>query len=121
TALVVYPILQSRDWFLLAAGVVMLGGCVLQQRRRRDGRLIELSLFAHRGFAPALLTSTLFFAVMSGMTLVVVLHQQLTLHHGVMRSSLVLLPWSAASGIASLAAGQWLVARLGSRLMYVGL
>ncbi|TCC08159.1 MFS transporter [Kribbella soli] len=117
TALVVYPILQSRDWFLLAAGVVLLGLCLL----RKDGRLIEVSLFAHRGFAPALVTSTLFFAVMSGLTLVVVLHQQLTLHHSVMRSSLALLPWSAATGIAALVAGQWLVTRLGSRLMYVGL
>ncbi|HEY3560783.1 MAG TPA: MFS transporter [Kribbella sp.] len=117
TALVVYPVLQSRHWFLLVGGVVLLGLCLL----RKDGRLIEASLFAHRGFAPALLTSTLFFAVMSGVTLVVVLHQQLTLQHSVMRSSLVLLPWSAASGVASLVAGQWLVARLGSRLMYVGL
>ncbi|TCC23059.1 MFS transporter [Kribbella speibonae] len=115
TALVIYPILQSRDWYLLAAGVVLLALCLL-----RKG-LIEVSLFAHRGFAPALVTSTLFFAVMSGLTLVVVLHQQLTLHHSVMRSSLALLPWSAATGIASLVAGQWLVTRLGSRLMYVGL
>ncbi|TDW21604.1 MFS transporter [Kribbella kalugense] len=121
TALVVYPILQSRDWVLLAGGVLLLGLCVLLQRRRTNGRLIELSLFAHRGFAWALGTSALFFAVMSGVTLVVVLHQQLTLHHGVMRSSLALLPWSAASGAASLIAGQWLVARFGSRLMYVGL
>ncbi|MGZ0153237.1 MFS transporter [Kribbella sp. WER1] len=121
TAFLVYPVLQSRDWFLLAAGVVVLGVCVLQQRRRPDGRLIETSLFVHRGFAPALVTSTLFFAVLSGVTLVVVLHQQLTLHHSVLRSSLVLLPWSAASGIASLVAGQWLVARFRSRLMYVGL
>ena len=120
TALVVYPILQSRDWWLLPAGTAVLGLCLLQQRRSR-GRLIEMSLFAHRGFAPALLTSTLFFAVMSGLTLVVVLHQQLTLHHGVTRSSLALLPWSAASGIASLVAGQWLVGRFGSRLMYAGL
>ncbi|MGW6281569.1 MFS transporter [Kribbella sp. NPDC055071] len=121
TALVVDPILQSRDWWLLPAGIVVLGLCLLQQRRSPQRRLIELSLFAHRGFAPALITSTLFFAVMSGLTLVVVLHQQLTLHHGVMRSSLTLLPWSAVSGFASLAAGQWLVGRFGSRLMYVGI
>lgn len=115
TALIVYPILQSHAWYLLAPGAVLLGLCFL----RKD--LIEVSLFAHRGFAPALLTSALFFAVLSGVTLVVVLHQQLTLHHTVMRSGLVLMPWSATSGIASLLAGQWLVARLGSRLMYVGL
>ena len=115
TALIVYPVLQSQAWYLLAPGVVFLGLCFLRKE------LIETSLFAHRGFAPALLTSALFFAVLSGTTLVVVLHQQLTLHHSVMRSSLVLLPWSAASGIASLVAGQWLVARFGSRLMYVGL
>ncbi|MDX3001990.1 MFS transporter [Kribbella solani] len=121
TALVVYPVLQSGDWVLLAVGVAVLGVCAVQQGRRSEGRLIETSLFAHRGFAPALITSTLFFAVLSGITLVVVLHQQLTLHHSVMQSSLTLLPWSAASGVTSLVAGQWLVARFGSRLMYVGL
>ena len=120
TALVIYPILQSRNWYLLPAGVALLGLCLLQQRHSR-GRLIELSLFAHRGFGPALVTSTLFFAVMSGLTFVVVLHEQLTLHHGVMRSSLALLPWSAATGITAWVAGQWLIARFGSRLMYVGL
>ncbi|MFF1819979.1 MFS transporter [Kribbella sp. NPDC058245] len=120
SALLVFPILQSRDWFLLPAGLAVLGGCVLQQRRSR-GRLIELSLFRRSGFGAALVTSALFFAVLSGLTLVVVLHQQLTLHRSVMQASLVLLPWSAASGIASLCAGQWLIQRFGSRLMYVGL
>ncbi|MFK4084540.1 MFS transporter [Kribbella sp. NPDC020789] len=120
SALLVFPILQSRDWFLFPVGIAVLGGCVLQQRRT-GGRLIELSLFQRSGFGAALVTSALFFAVLSGLTLVVVLHQQLTLHHTVLRASLVLLPWSAISGIASWCAGQWLVQRLGSRLMYVGL
>lgn len=120
TALVVYPILQSQDWYLVPAGVALLGLCLLQQRYSR-GRLIELSLFTHRGFGAALVSSTLFFAVMSGLTLVVVLHQQLTLHHSVMRSSLALLPWSAATGITAWIAGQWLISRFGSRLMYAGL
>ncbi|MFB6721299.1 MFS transporter [Kribbella sp. NPDC056345] len=120
SALLVFPILQSRDWILLPLGIAVLGSCVLQQRRT-GSRLLELSLFRRNGFGAALVTSALFFAVMSGLTLVVVLHQQLTLHHSVMRASLVLLPWSAVSGIASWCAGQWLIQRFGSRLMYVGL
>ncbi|WP_405059798.1 MFS transporter [Kribbella sp. NBC_01505] len=120
SALLVFPILQSRDWILLPIGLAVLGACALRQRTSRGG-LIELSLFSRSGFGAALVTSALFFAVMSGLTLVVVLHQQLTLHHGVMRASLVLLPWSAVSGIASWCAGQWLIQRFGSRLMYVGL
>ncbi|MFC9691279.1 MFS transporter [Kribbella sp. NPDC056951] len=120
SALLVFPILQSQDWILLPLGIAVLGGCVLQQRRS-GSRLLELSLFRRSGFGAALGTSALFFAVMSGLTLVVVLHQQLTLHHSVMRASLVLLPWSAVSGIASWCAGQWLIQRFGSRLMYVGL
>ncbi|MEV0288258.1 MULTISPECIES: MFS transporter [unclassified Kribbella] len=120
TALVVYPILQSRDWLLLPVGVAVLGLTVLQQSRSK-ARLVELSVFRNSGFGAALITSTLFFAVMSGLTLVVVLHQQLTLHESVMRSSLVLLPWSAVSGISAWVAGQWLIGRFGSRLMYVGL
>ncbi|MFG1819859.1 MFS transporter [Kribbella sp. NPDC049174] len=120
TALVVYPILQSRDWLLLPIGVAVLGLTVLQQAHS-PAKLVELSLFRNHGFGAALITSTLFFAVMSGLTLVVVLHEQLTLNHGVMRSSLMLLPWSAVSGIASWCAGRWLIPRFGSRLMYVGL
>lgn len=120
TGLVVYPILQSRDWILLPIGAIVLGLTVLQQSRSKN-RLVELSLFRNHGFGAALITSTLFFAVMSGLTLVVVLHQQLTLHHGVMRSSLTLLPWSTVSGITSWCAGRWLIPRFGSRLMYVGL
>ena len=45
TALVVYPILQSRDWILLPIGAVVLGITVLQQARSKS-RLVELSLFA---------------------------------------------------------------------------
>ncbi|NOL45422.1 MFS transporter [Kribbella sandramycini] len=120
SALLVFPILQSQHWFLAPIGLAVLAACVLQQRAT-GARLLELSLFARPGFGAALVTSTLFFAVLSGLTLVVVLHQQLTLQHGVLRASLALLPWSAASGVSSWCAGQWLVQRVDSRLMYAGL
>jgi MFS family permease len=121
---------EAISWRAVFLVNVPLGGAVLAlarvlpESRSPQGRnllTIEVSLFRNSGFGAALITSTLFFAVMSGLTLIVVLHQQLTLHHSVMHASLTLLPWSVCSGVASWCAGQWLVPRFGSRLMYVGL
>ncbi|WP_460656188.1 MFS transporter [Kribbella endophytica] len=125
TALLVYPLIRNGRWFLLPAGLVVILGWLWQQRRRnRSGRtpLVEFSLFENRGFGAALVTSTLFFAVVTGCTLVVVLHLQVGLHRGVLESSLVLLPWSTASGIASWYAGSRLIPAYGTgRTMVTGL
>ena len=123
SALVLDPLIQTENWLYLVAGFVVLAVCVLQQRsRRRSGRamLVEPSLFGNRGFAPALVTSTLFFAMTTGLMLVVVLQLQVGLHLGVLRSSLTLLPWSAASGIASWVAGAVLIPRYGTKVMFGG-
>lgn len=125
TALIVYPVIQSKSWFLLPTGLLITAIWLLQQRRRnRIGRtpLVEFSLFENRGFAAALVTSTLFFAVLTGATLVIVLHLQVGLHESVLRSSLTLLPWSTASGVASWLAGSSLIPKYGtSKTQYAGL
>ena len=111
-------------WGAVGAGVVVLLLFGLHQRRKsRRGRspLVETSLFANRGFPAALATSTLFFAVMNGLMLVVVLQVQLTRHAGVLTAGLTLLPWSCGMAGASLCAGTWLVPRYGSRVMFAGL
>lgn len=106
SALVVYPLIQGGatgrpwwSWFTVGGGIAVLAILVFHQRlrdRRRQSALIEVSLFANRGFPAALATSMLFFAVVNGLTLVVVLHLELGLGLDVLPAGLSLLPWSAA-------------------------
>jgi MFS family permease len=126
--LVVYPLIGDGEWgwnwALVAAGLVTLAGFGLTQRlaaRRGRATLIEISLFADRRFPAALVASTLFFAVMNGLMLVVVLHLQMGLGRDVLSAGLALLPWSAGSAVASWVAGARLVPRHGGRVMFAGL
>ncbi|ANP56455.1 MFS transporter [Streptomyces griseochromogenes] len=127
TGLVVYPLIGADvtrlplwRWALLLAGLLALA--VFARHQRRSARpLLEPSLFTHRGFPAALVASTAFFAVTSGMTTVVVLQLQLGAHTGVLAAGLSLIPWSAGLAIASWLAGARLVRRHGRRVMPYGL
>jgi len=124
TGLIVYPVTEGHlnrwDWGAIAIGLAVLVAFGLQQRRAR-GPLLELSLFTGRAFPAARVTSTLFFAATTGLTLVVVLYLQLGLGLGVLAAGLTLLPWSVGLAVASLLAGSVLVPRYGRRIMFVGL
>ncbi|WP_369233171.1 MFS transporter [Streptomyces sp. R21] len=126
--LLTYPLIQAADYRTYtttwAASTALLAVLVLQQRRRSRralSPLVEPSLFADRGFSAALLCSLLFFAVVGGLMLVVVIQLQLRTHVGVLAAGLTLLPWSCAMALASWTAGTRLVPRYGARMMYVGL
>lgn len=129
--LIVYPLVQGGaagwpawSWAELAAGCALVAVFGLHQRHRdRAGRLplVEASLFRDRRFPAALVTSTLFFAAMNGLMVVVVLQVQLGQGRGVLSAGLTVLPWSAAMGVASLVAGVRLVPRHGSSVMFLGL
>jgi EmrB/QacA subfamily drug resistance transporter len=131
TGLIVYPLIQADpghrppwSWAAMALGLVVLLGFAVHQRHsaRTGGRpLVEPSLFASRAFPAALVTSTLFFAVMNGLMLAVVLHMQLGLGTNTLTAGLTLLPWSMGLAISSWIAGAYLVPRYGSRVMYAGL
>ncbi|WP_182898122.1 MFS transporter [Microbispora sp. H10830] len=131
TGLIVYPLIQGDAagwpawvWIALAAGVVVLAVLGWHQRHRaRRGRspLIEPSLFRDRAFPAALATSTLFFSVMNGLMVAIVLQVQLGLGSDVLTAGLTLLPWSAAMAVASWYAGARLVPRHGAKIMLVGL
>lgn len=131
TGLLVHPLigadltaLPGRSWASLAAGLCLMGVFAVHQRAvAAAGRspLVEPSLFAHRGFPAALLTSTFFFAVTNGLLTVVVLHLQLGLDVGVLESGLTLAPWSVGLAVASWVAGAHLVKRYGHRVMFLGL
>ncbi|GHE01415.1 MFS transporter [Streptomyces alanosinicus] len=127
TGLLVLPLiggdlrqLPLRDWLSLLAGLFVLAG--FARRQRRTARpLLERSLFTRRGFPAALVTSTAFFAVTNGLTVVVVLQLQLDAGTGVLAAGLSLLPWSAGLALASWWAGSRLVRRYGRRVMPCGL
>ncbi|WP_369262319.1 MFS transporter [Streptomyces sp. R35] len=126
--LITYPLIQGADSGVYALtwgpGLALFAAFVLHQRhrvRRELSPLVEPSLFGNRGFSAALLCSVLFFAVVSGLMLVVVVQLQLGPHIGVLAAGLTLLPWSCAMGISSWTAGRRLVPRHGARVMYAGL
>jgi EmrB/QacA subfamily drug resistance transporter len=129
--LIVYPLIESNpthrptwNWIAITLGLVVLIGFTLHQRHRaRSGRrpLVEPSLFTHRRFPAALITSTLFFAAMNGLMLAVVLHVQIGLGGGTLTAGLTLLPWSIGLAVSSWIAGAYLVPRYGSPVMHAGL
>jgi len=113
--LVVYPLIDG--WSpMVVGGVVVLVVFGFHQRTRRFP-LVERSLFRDRRFPAALVTSVLFFAVMNGLTLVVVLHLQLDQGWDVLSSGLTLLPWSGGLAVSSWFAGRY----LGPRSAFAGL
>ncbi|MFD1546388.1 MFS transporter [Nonomuraea guangzhouensis] len=131
TALIVYPLigadtahLSMGTWGAIGLGLAVVAGFGLHQRRSAGlGRssLVETSLFAHRAFPAALVTSTLFFAVTTGLMFVVVLHLQLGLGTDVRTAGLTMAPWSVGLAASSWVAGAYLVPRHGRRVMFVGL
>lgn len=121
-SLLVYPLINpgGTSWPLLAAGAALLAGFGFQQRRTA-APLVEPSLFAHRGFPAALAGSLLYFAVMTGLMLLVPMRLQLGEGVDVRTASLTLLPLSAGLAVSSWFAGSWLVPRFGARVMFAGL
>jgi EmrB/QacA subfamily drug resistance transporter len=130
TGLIVYTLneagtawMSARNLVTIGVGVAVIIGFGLHQRRSAAlGRtpLVERSLFASRRFSAALATSTLFFAVTTGLTLVVVLQLQLGLGSGVLTAGLTLVPWSVGVALSSWVAACYLVRRFGHRVMFAG-
>ncbi|MFI1581185.1 MFS transporter [Embleya sp. NPDC020630] len=130
TALLVCPLAggtgapSAGAWAAAALGAFVLAGFVVHQRRTAAaGRtpLVEPSLLRGRAFPAALATSTLFFAVVNGVMITVVLHLELGLDRGPLTAGLTLLPWSAGLAVASWAAGGILVPRYGIRVLHAGI
>ncbi len=116
--------LPGWSWAAVAAGLCLMVVFAVHQRTvAAAGRspLVEPSLFAHRGFPAALVTSTAFFAVTNGLMTVIVLQLQLGLGAGALKAGLTLAPWSAGLAVASWVAGAHLVGRYGHRVMSLGL
>ncbi|MCR6487186.1 MFS transporter [Amycolatopsis sp. OK19-0408] len=120
TGLLGYPLIAGTNWALLPAGAVVLVVFGVQQRRTA-APLVEPSLFTNRGFPAALAGSLLFFAVMTGLMLLVPLRLQLGEGADVRTAALTLLPLSAGLAVSSWFAGAKLVPKFGPRVMFAGL
>lgn len=127
--LLVFPLVEGQQlgwpswiWWLFAGALVALAGFVAQQRRRErtiGSPLVPLRLFTRPGFSAGVVTQFLFFGAMVGFSLILTLYLQLGLHFSAIAAGLVLLPFSIASFLASMAAVP-LAGRLGKPLVFLG-
>ncbi|GGM93851.1 hypothetical protein GCM10010106_47920 [Thermopolyspora flexuosa] len=128
--LAIYPLVQGRElgwpaWtfamMAASAGLFALFGRYEVARRRAGGDpLVVPELFRRRAFSGGLVTGLVFFAVIAGFSLVLSLYLQIGLGRSATDAGLAFLPWSIGSAIGA-GAGAALVARLGRRLVHLGL
>lgn len=129
--LIVYPLVQGRDlgwpawtFVAMAASVPMFVLFGLHTRRvaRRGGDpLVTPSLFGKRAFTAGLLAGTAFFATMIGFTLVFSLYLQIGLGYSPMHAGVANIPVSAGMVVGFVVASAGLSAKLGRRLLHLGL
>jgi EmrB/QacA subfamily drug resistance transporter len=127
--LVVYPLVQGRElgwpgWVfgLLAASVLVLGGFVAYQvRRKRAGRtpLVELSVFAKRSYTSGVVFVLVFFGAIVGFSLAVSLYLQLGLGQSPVRAALTMSAWAVGAFLGSGFSATR--AKLGRKLLHIGL
>jgi EmrB/QacA subfamily drug resistance transporter len=130
TFLLLFPLVQGRelDWpgwsrLMLAASVPVFGVfAAYQVRRKRSGRtpLVEPSVFAKRSYAAGVLFAIGFTAAMGGLMLTIGLFLQIGLRYTPLHASLTMAPW-AFGAIAGTGISGALMARLGRRLLHLGL
>ncbi|WP_067544285.1 MFS transporter [Nocardia crassostreae] len=90
------------------------------RQRAATSPLIEPSLLRNRGFTSGLLLGLVYYAATSGLLFVLSLYLQDVLHRSPAQTSLGLAPIAAGIIVASIAAHQ-LLARLGRKLVAIGL
>jgi EmrB/QacA subfamily drug resistance transporter len=103
--LVVYPVIQGREadwapwvWVMLAASVPVGALFVLVERRktRRDNSpLVDLGLFAERGFPAGLLVTLVFFAGVTAIAFLLMIFLQSGFGYDALGAGLALLPLPA--------------------------
>jgi MFS family permease len=108
----------------MAAGVLTFGLFTRYTRsvqRRGGDPLVTPSLFTRRAFIGGLLAGGAFFSAMIGFTLVFSLYLQVGLHDSPLETGLAAIPQSLGMMAGFLAASAGLSARLGRRLLHLGL
>ncbi|MGW6499527.1 MDR family MFS transporter [Nonomuraea angiospora] len=99
---------------VLGTGLLLIGGYVIHALRAGDAAMIDVRLFARRGFAAATATSFLLGAALySSMVLLPLFYQQVH-HTDAFRTGLLLIPQAVGAAIGAFAAGR-LAHRHGAR------
>jgi EmrB/QacA subfamily drug resistance transporter len=128
--MLVYPLVQGRElgwpaWSLgmFGAAVAVLGlFAVYQRRRSQSGRapLVELSVFTKRSYTSGVLFVIIFFGTVVGFGLTVGLFLQLGLGYSPVRASLAMASWAVGAFLGT-GVGSTMTARLGRRILHLGL
>jgi hypothetical protein len=129
--LVVYPVVQGRSlgwpawtFVMIAASVAVFGlfGWVESRTQRAGGDpLVVPTLFRKRAFTGGLFTGLAFFTAIVGFSLVFTVYVQIGLGYSPLKAGLTTLPQAIGSVFGFIAAGAGLAAKLGRRLLHLGL
>ncbi|ACU75347.1 major facilitator superfamily MFS_1 [Catenulispora acidiphila DSM 44928] len=129
--LVVYPVVQGRSlgwpawtFVMIAASVVVFGifGWVETRIHNRGGDpLVVPTLFRKRAFTGGLFTGLAFFTAIVGFSLVFTVFVQIGLGYSPLKAGLTTLPQAVGSVVGFIAAGAGLAAKLGRRMLHLGL
>ena len=92
-ALLTYPLVEGRDWWLLALAAAALAAAVWREARIADP-MLPLGMFRDRVFAAASVETFLVYAALSGSTFFLVLYLQSVVGYSPLEASLPLLPIS---------------------------
>jgi hypothetical protein len=129
--MVIFPLVQGRDlgwplwtYLMIGAGAVtfwLFSRYTRMVARRGGDPLVTPSLFGKRAFTGGLLAGGAFFSAMIGFSLVFSLYLQLGVGYSPLKTGLAGVPQAIGMIIGFAAAGSGLSARLGRRLLHVGL
>ncbi|WP_412541364.1 MFS transporter [Longispora sp. K20-0274] len=124
----IYPLVQGqeKDWpawmfVLMSASVPIFALFTWYQSRRKDSPLVEPSLLKQRAFTGGLAVFLVFFAAMVGFMLIFGLFAQLGLGYSPLKAGLNMAPWSFGIAVGAVLAGAVLTAKLGRRVVHLGL
>jgi EmrB/QacA subfamily drug resistance transporter len=129
--LIVYPLVEGRDlgwpawtFVCMAASIVLFGLFGWHSRRVQAAGgdpLVTPSLFGKRAFTGGLIAGGAFFSGLIGFSLVFSLYLQIGLGDSALKAGLAAIPQSLGMVIGFGVAGAGLSAKLGRRLLHVGL
>ncbi len=128
--LLIYPLAVGREkeWpvsllLMLGAAVLLLAVFVFYERRlqhRGGSPLLRLDLFSHRSFSVGAVLSITFFSVFAAFFFTVSIAAQFGLGYSPLRTGVLTFPFAVGAAFGSVAS-PWLVARIGSRTLTVGM
>jgi len=109
---------RARTLASAALGAALVAAFVWHARARGKAALIDVSLFARRGFATAATVNFLLPAALFGTLLLIPLYYQLVRHESPLQVGLLLVPQGVGAALAMPLAG-YLTDRIGARLVVV--